>query len=573
MVQAKQTSISKLLRGEQQLRVPLFQRHYQWSKPQWEDLWNDLARLAMERADLDPAATHFLGSLVLSEAPGTSRGLVVVDGQQRLITLGMLLCALRDCDVELGAQLYRRIDNAIWLPEPTKGVLYKRLRVLPTQSDREAYARIVGQKDSEYRSPVTNSYDYFSRRIRDLIDDEAEAEEAYTGISVRDIVSATLNGLECVLITAGPDDNAHRIFQSLNNTGLPLTQADLIRNYVFMRLDEKQDDFYEFTWKQLEGRFSPDEFTQLFWLDLILDGYDVTQRQTYVHQQRSMESMTRKGIIDKITSLSSRADVWDTILHPEKEHSSKIRLRLQRMKDWGTTTAAPTLMYLLEQRRSGAATIPQVARAMLFLESYFVRRVVVGRATMNMNRVLMDAPRRLEEDERPVDVALRAHLSGEGKHWAPDHELLALATSKPFYNHGRAHQKRLVLRWIEEAMHSHEDVLDPDLTVEHVMPQTLTTDWRAEIRREMTSGETVSQLHDALVHTIGNLTLAAGSRNTPMSNKSFTEKKGLLKKHGTGIQMTHEVTSKRHWGPEEIRARSHTMVKRIIANWPGPVAP
>ena len=208
-----------------------------------------------------------------------------------------------------------------------------------------------------------------------------------------------------MLITANPDDNAHRIFQSLNNTGMPLTQADLIRNYVFMRLDDRQDDFYEFTWKQLEGRFSPEEFTQLFWLDLILDGYNVTQRQTYVHQQRAMEAMSRREIIDKITSLNSRADVWNVVLHPENETSARIRRRLQRIKEWGTTTAAPTLMYLLERRRSGTATVAQVARAMLYLESYFVRRVVVGRATMNMNRVLMDAPMRLREDDRPVDVA------------------------------------------------------------------------------------------------------------------------------------------------------------------------
>ena len=181
VVQARQTSIGRLLRGEQQLRVPLFQRHYQWSKPQWEDLWNDVARLTMERAELDPAATHFLGSLVLSEAPGASRGLVVVDGQQRLITLGMLFCALRDCDVELGARTYRRIDNALWLPTSRKRVVYKRLRLLPTQSDRQSYARVVGQENSEYGSAVTRCYDFFSKRIRDLIEDEAEAEEDYTG--------------------------------------------------------------------------------------------------------------------------------------------------------------------------------------------------------------------------------------------------------------------------------------------------------------------------------------------------------------------------------------------------------
>lgn len=570
MVHAKQITVGGLLRGDEQFRVPLFQRHYQWSRPQWEDLWNDVARLAMERSTLDGSATHFLGSVVLSKVPGQGGGLVVVDGQQRLITLGTLLCALRDCDIQLGARSYRAIERALWLPSPTNGLIYERLRVLPTQVDRESYGRIVGQETNGTRTSVIRAYEYFSRRIRDLTEDEAQGEEIFYGLSTTDLVRATLNGLECVLITAEPNDNAHRIFQSLNNTGLPLTQADLIRNYVFMRLDDaQQEDFYEFTWKQLEGRFSPQEFTQLFWLDLILDGNTVTQRQTYVYQQKAMESQSKRQIVDKIAALGARAELWDVILHPENETSAKIGRRLKRIAEWGTSTAAPTLIYLLERRANGTASASEVARAMLFLESYFVRRVVVGRATMNMNRVLMDAPAQMRSDDRTVDVALRAHLSGPGKHWAPDQELLALASTKPFYRHGRAHQKRLVLRWIEEAMHGHEDILDPDLTIEHVMPQALTRDWRQEIRREVTSRESVAGLHDGLVHTIGNLTLTG--RNSSLSNRSFTEKKRMLRKYGTGIQMTHEITNERHWGPNEIRARSKRMIERIIDNWPGPL--
>ena len=173
--------------------------------------------------------------------------------------------------------------------------------------------------------------------------------------SASEIALATLSGLECVLVHAGDGDNAHRIFESLNNTGLPLTQADLIRNYVFLRLDGSTEDFYQFTFKPLENRFSPDEFTQLFWLDLILKGDEVTQRQTYSRWQRRMESMSQSQIKREFERLRSRADLWASILHPEFETSDTIRVRLARIKDWGTTTAAPTLLYLLEQRQLGLA--------------------------------------------------------------------------------------------------------------------------------------------------------------------------------------------------------------------------
>lgn len=573
MVQAKQTTMGKLLSGPEQLRVPLFQRHYRWGPHQWEDLWNDVARLTKERAETDTAASHFLGSIVVARPPRGAKGLLVVDGQQRLITIGVLLCALRDSDVEMGARSVHRIERALFLPHPVGGVIYRRLRVLPSDSYRESYARVVAGESPSPGADVSRCYTYFKRRILELAVDEAEADEDFTGVSGADIVRVVLAALECVLITAGPDDNAHRIFQSLNNTGLPLTQADLIRNYVFMRLDEKKDDFYEFVWRPLEDprRFNADEFTQLFWLDLILDGHDVTQRQTYVHQEKSMQGMTASGIRTHIEDISARAELWDIILHPYLETSGRIKKRLQRMDAWGTTTAAPTLMYLMEQRAQGQASWGEVERAMLYLESYFVRRVVIGRATMNMNRVLMSAPSRLRQHGGSVDVALRAHLTDEGKHWATDSELREAAGDQAFYKHGRAHQRSLVLRWIEESLHSHEDTLDPTLTVEHVMPQKLTNPWRQELKRGRKPGDTIAKLHGDLLHTIGNLTLVSASTNPPLSNNSFTTKKKMLDQLGTGIQMTQEITDQPHWGPVEIRARSKVMIERIIENWPGPL--
>ena len=116
------------------------------------------------------------------------------------------------------------------------------------------------------------------------------------------------------------------------------------------------------------------------------------------------------------------------------------------------------------------------------LESYFVRRVVIGRATDNMNRVLLNAPQSMKESDEPVDVALRRYLSGGGKHWATDDELRRVVGSKAFYNHGKAFQKTLILTWLELELAGGEYVLADDFTVEHVMPQTPTAAWRAEVK-------------------------------------------------------------------------------------------
>lgn len=576
MVQAKQTALSAIMTGTEQLRVPLFQRHYRWGEKgdkEWQDLWNDIARLALDRR-ADPKARHFLGSVVLSKPHPASKGQLIVDGQQRLVTMSLLLCALRDCDVRLPAAVYKRIDRALWLSTTSRSQVYKRIRVLPTEYDQEAFARVLSGEELSAGHLASKAYLYFSKRIGELVSDEAEDDEDYSGVTATEIAQTALAGLECVLVRAVQGDNAHRIFESLNNTGLPLTQADLIRNYVFLRLDGNQEDFYEFTFKPLENRFSPDEFTQLFWLDLILKGEDVTQRQTYSRWQRRMEAMTRAQIQSEFDHLRDRADLWERILHPERETSSTIRLRLHRIKDWGTTTAAPTLLYLLEQRQLNLASYAEVARAIHYLESYFVRRVVIGRATMNMNRVLMVAPAVIEKDSRPVDVVLREHLSGSGKHWASDEELRVNAASKPFYRHGKGHQKTLILRWLEEALHQHdpEFELAKSLSVEHVMPQTLNDAWRSDLAAGLSPGEKVSRVHAELMDTLGNLTLATYKLNSAMSNKSFQEKKDALRKKGGGqLLLTQQVTSRHVWKPQAIRARSRDLVNLIISNWPGPV--
>ena len=513
-----------------------------------------------------------MGSVVISRPHGSS-GLLIVDGQQRLITLCILLAALRDSDAWLPSNIRTRIDKALWLPKPKTGVVYRRLRVLPTQFDQDAFARILLNSE-EIDSPVSSAYRYFGKRVRDLLQDEAEDEEDYSGLTVEEVARSALSGLECVLVTAEQGDNAHRIFESLNNKGADLSQADLIRNYVLMRIDRNQEDFYEFTFKPLEGRFTPQQLTQLFWLDLILSGDDATQRQTYARQQQRMEGMTRQELEDHFGLLTQRADLFERILNPEREKSNQVRLRLERIRQWGTTTAAPTLMYLLECRRNGTASVPEVARAMHYLESYFVRRVVMGRATMNMNRILMDAPAALEKSRDPVDQALREHLSGTQKYWASDNELRRNAASKPFYRHGRAHQRILILRWLEEAIHNDdpEFALADELSLEHVMPQTLTDSWREELKAGLQPHEKVGKIHAELVDTLGNLTLMTYKLNSALSNRPFSEKKALLKAKGGGrLALTQQITSRHHWRPANIRRRSDQLVELIIENWPGPI--
>ena len=240
MVVAKQDTLGKLLVGTNRLRVPRYQRKYSWKREQWELLWGDVVRLARERLKR-PSETHFVGSVVLARQVGPSRfpadGLLVVDGQQRIVTLSLLLCAIRDQNYQFSSRrIETRIRRCLSWSDPTSASgqdLIDLLKVVPTEDDRDAFLWMVFGAEHHPKHHVFAAYSYFLDELTRL---EENRERGQAKITVEDIALAVLDGIECVQITAEEEDNVHRIFESLNNRGMVLTQADLIRNYVFIAL-------------------------------------------------------------------------------------------------------------------------------------------------------------------------------------------------------------------------------------------------------------------------------------------------------------------------------------------------
>ncbi|MFI6823314.1 DUF262 domain-containing protein [Micromonospora sp. NPDC050187] len=561
MVSAQETTLQQLLEGAKQYHVPLYQRTYSWTELQLARIWDDVCQLARDRAD-HPTATHFIGSLVLAPSPtmgpvGVAEYLVV-DGQQRLTTLTILLCALRDHRAEHEDPKHRlRLDQQ-YLTNPFEEQRW--LKLIPTQADRDAYVACVkATPQARGDNPVGRAYRFFAKALTAL----GSAEDP---VDVGQIESAVVTGLALVAITAQPNDNVYRIFESLNNTGLTLTQADLLRNYLFMRLPTRGQTVYESLWLPLQQRLTSTELVLLFWLDLVQRNPKVKQTDTYVDQQKRLEKLhTEADIEAEVRRFSRLGALLRVILHPAEEQDPGVRRRLERLSAWGTTTVYPVLLHLLDRRDQGTATSAQIASAMLYLESFFVRRLLIGRSTMNINRILLAVVTEMDKD-LPVDEAVRKYLSTGRKHWATDAGLRALVRTIPFYLNGRAGQRSLVLRWLEESHDNKEPVALDKLTIEHVLPQTLSDEWRKMLATDLDADETPDEAHDALVHTLGNLTLTG--YNSELSNKPFAAKRIALAK--SGVRLNQDIADRQRWGRSEILARADDLAERIITIWPGP---
>lgn len=561
MVKAVETSFAGVLEGKKQYQVPLYQRVYSWGSKQIDQLWDDIVELAATRRH-EPGASHFIGSLVLAASPDfTAVGvakLLVVDGQQRLTTLTLLLAALRDHLIKSGDAERAEGIHAQYLANVfDKG---KPLKVLPTQADREAYkAVLLASREAGGSDKVGSAYNRFRAKI-------AAADDPDDPHDLEDIENAVVHGLAVVVVTAERGDNAHRIFESLNNTGLRLNQSDLIKNYLFMRLGDRAEDVYDAVWLPLENKLSVDDLELLFWLDLAQRDESATQADTYAGQQKRLEKFTTsKEIESEVRRIAGLGDLLATILDPSRESDPAIRRRLEHIRAWGSTTAYPVVMTILARRAAGTATPGQVADALRTLESYFVRRIVAGRATAGLNRSLLQAVGAVGDAEA-VDVALRDFLSRGRKHFATDRQVRDAVGVVPFYWQGRAAQKKLILQWIEESYASKEPVDFAKLTIEHVLPQTLTDEVREEFAAGLRDDADIAAEHERLVHTLGNLTLTG--YNSELSNQPFSDKRPELGK--SALRMNQRIAEHQTWSAAEISARGTALAEQIIDLWPGP---
>ena len=234
-MQAKETKLQDIIEGTKQYVVPLFQRTYSWTPKEWEILWKDLVELC----ESENPRTHFIGSIVNMPTVSVPEGVakyLLIDGQQRLTTIFVLLTLLRNKAREaLNGRFADEINNTLLVNQYKDGADFYKL--MPTQVDRKTYQNFINGNPHEVENQLTRAYDFFDKKLKQV---ELEHEK------IKKIITSFFSVVSIVL---DADDNPYLVFESLNAKGRPLTQADLIRNYFFMRIHiDKQDEVYNLYW-------------------------------------------------------------------------------------------------------------------------------------------------------------------------------------------------------------------------------------------------------------------------------------------------------------------------------------
>ncbi|MGB3653134.1 MAG: DUF262 domain-containing protein [Rivularia sp. (in: cyanobacteria)] len=551
-MEASPAKVIQYFNGEKQNLIPLFQRPYTWAENNWQTLWDDL----MVQYEVGDTGTHFMGAIVSVPARSVPVGVskyLIIDGQQRLTTVSLLLCALRDC---LDSNTASRIQE-VYLTNRFRD-LEDTLKFVPTQADRDIYRSIAlerqvpSKKEKDVR--MAAAYHFFTKKLTrstDINDDPVDPVKVLTTLE---------QCLQVVMINLGEDDDPYLIFESLNFKGEPLTQADLVRNFLLMRFRHsistggEQERVYSKYWIPLENTLKSN-LTEFLRHYMIKDGDDIKQGGIYAAIKAKLKSMeSTEEVEEEVQSMQKFGQFYASFFLPEKEESANIRDCLENIKELKVTTSYPLLLRLLEVRQTENLCDDDLEKCLRLVESFVVRRAVCGLPTNSLNKLFIQLAKNFPEK----DYAQWLHnllLSFDGKRRFPKDDEFATAFMNQ-QQYGGSNTNFILCRL--EKSFEHKEIVDlSKATIEHILPQTLTPEWRNELGLEP------EKVHANLVNTFGNLTLT--SYNSELSNLPFSEKK--VKLENTHIELNRWILQQASWGASEIEVRAKKLLSTANSIW------
>lgn len=548
----------KFLDGSQKrFIVPVYQRNYDWKKENCKQLFDDLVNVIKEGKD-----THFFGSIV-SYAHSRDE-VVLIDGQQRITTVSLILIAIvnalkkGDVSTEDSTLHLRLEDFLVDKYDKTE----RKVRLKPFRDDCIAFDRLIYNDESDYisESKVTINYRYFYDRIVN-----------YKELSVDELFKA-VNCLEIIDIELEPQhgDNPQLIFESLNSTGLDLTESDKIRNYVLMNLSpDIQEAYYDRYWNKIE-KCSCDE------LDGFIRNY-LTIKQGVIP--------TLKGIYPAFKSYTKTKGNVESVLQDMLVYASAYKDIVtfnvgdndanevaQRLDLLDMTVAYPFLMAFLVYAKETGLEGREIYKVFSCVETFIFRRLMCGWPTNALNKIFATLHSSVLKNKKKEDtyssvmiyLLENRKLSGA---FPKDDEFLKGFTTKNIYSMQAKNKEYIFERLENSSSKEKNDVVGNIekgiLTIEHIMPQTLSSAWKQSL------GEDWEIIQEKWLHTIPNLTLSA--YNSSYSNRLFEEKKTM--KNGfleSGIRLNHYISQFEKWGEEELEIRKAKLSEMALEIWSYP---
>lgn len=566
-LQAGETTLNKLLNTSRQFIVPIFQRNYSWQKNQYEQLWFDILRASKFKEKQN----HFIGSIVyidMGTPAGRPQQLLLIDGQQRLTTISILLCAIKDY-----VQKFNLETKLINLAKIKNQFLYNsdeidedRYKLLLNVQDKETYIKLIDNTIFTVNKPATNiikCYEFFYERIEDFIKQYGQIDEIYAGIFKLSLVSISLDK---------DSDNPQMIFESMNSTGKDLSQTDLLRNYLLMDLTpEKQTRLYKTYWKPMEELFGEDIYKN-----------DVNKFDYFIRDFLTLKSDT--GHICKINNVYENfkryyldnncekfAVLKDLFTYAKyyacidllQENDDELKLYWQEFKKLDSHVVYPFLLKLYDDYSRQILIKEDFKKILQVVISYLWRRAICEIPTNSLSKTFATLYQAVDKDDYVNSIIKAFVFKSSYKRFSSDYEVREKLQTKDIY-HFRL--RKYLLEALENYYHKEPiDLNTANYTIEHIMPQNI----EHNLSWQQMLGENWQEVHSLYLHTLGNLTITG--YNAEMSNKSFGEKvngeSGFKHSH---LKLNESIVQCDVWNKKAIQRRTNILTDIILKIWKYP---
>ncbi|MFD1392144.1 DUF262 domain-containing protein [Lacticaseibacillus jixianensis] len=527
------------------LEIPVYQRNYDWGRENIEKMFQDLLGMAQTGKK-----SHFFGSIVTQTEDGQE--VIVIDGQQRLTSVTLLLLALRTHFLLAGNQM--RAD------EIYETYLYNKFsdknshfKLKPIKRDLEHYKKLYeSPEDFERPSNMTTNYEYFFNAISTM------------SITFDGLLHA-IEKLDVMQLSLQSDDDPQLIFESINSTGLDLTDADKVRNLLLMNEDySKQTEYFERYWSPIEQKSQYDVTPLIkYWLTNKLGRVPNNNRIYFDFKYYIQRYSDKRELFEELLMYANN---YEMILSCSSE-DAEINAIMRRDSYLQITSQYPFYLGFLADVKAGKLRLADFKDVLLITENYLFRRTIVEVPTNALNKIFAtlhrDVMRRLKPEYNYVSVlaAILKHKADSGR-FPDDVEFKEKLGERDIYR-----LKPGVRSFLFERLenYNHKEVVDvfegleqKKLSIEHIMPQTLNAQWKQEL------GQDYLDVYRQYINSLGNLTLTG--YNPEMQNFSFERKKMFYMNSHLGI--TREIVQYDHWNREEIENRTSELTERMLSIFP-----
>ena len=566
-LQAGETTLNKLLNTSRQFIVPIFQRNYSWQKSQYEQLWFDILRASKFKEKQN----HFIGSIVyidMGTPAGRPQQLLLIDGQQRLTTISILLCAIKDY-----VQKFNLETKLINLAKIKNQFLYNsdeidedRYKLLLNVQDKETYIKLIDNTIFTVNKPATNiikCYEFFYERIEDFIKQHGQIDEIYAGIFKLSLVSISLDK---------DSDNPQMIFESMNSTGKDLSQTDLLRNYLLMDLTpEKQTRLYKTYWKPMEELFGEDIYkNDLNKFDYFIRDFLTLKSDTgYICKINNVYENFKRYYLDN--NCEKFAVLKDLFTYAKyyacidllQENDDELKLYWQEFKKLDSHVVYPFLLKLYDDYSRQILIKEDFKKILQVVISYLWRRAICEIPTNSLSKTFATLYQAVDKDDYVNSVIKAFVFKSSYKRFPSDYEVREKLQTKDIY-HFRL--RKYLLEALEN--YYHKELIDlntANYTIEHIMPQNI----EHNLSWQQMLGEDWQEVHSLYLHTLGNLTITG--YNAEMSNKSFVEKvngeSGFKHSH---LKLNESIAQSDVWNKKAIQRRTNILTDIILKIWKYP---